>query len=71
MDECDIGSKTAAKFLKHSIALARGDHHAAAGSLVCIGCGLNIPEARRKAVPNCTRCVVCQQKWERAQNGVF
>lgn len=28
---------------------------------VCIDCGEPIPEARRLAVPGCTRCVECQQ----------
>ena len=26
----------------------------------CEDCGGPIPEARRKAVPGCTRCIVCQ-----------
>ena len=31
----------------------------------CEECGDPIPEARRKAVPGCTRCIQCQQEFER------
>lgn len=30
----------------------------------CVDCGADIPEARRKAVPGCTRCVTCQEALE-------
>lgn len=30
----------------------------------CESCGGEIPEARRKAVPGCQRCIFCQQLWE-------
>lgn len=35
------------------------------GSLVCEECGKPIPEARRRAMPTCTRCIECQEKFER------
>ena len=30
----------------------------------CQDCGEPIPEARRKAVSGCTRCIVCQEYFE-------
>ncbi|MGE4293700.1 MAG: TraR/DksA family transcriptional regulator [Desulfovibrio sp.] len=32
----------------------------------CEDCGDEIPEARRKAVPGCTRCTECQNRYERS-----
>jgi phage/conjugal plasmid C-4 type zinc finger TraR family protein len=34
----------------------------------CIDCGEEIPEARRLAVPGCTRCVECQADFELHQH---
>ena len=31
----------------------------------CEDCGSPIPEARQKAVQGCTRCVLCQEYYER------
>lgn len=36
---------------------------------VCECCGEKIPAARRKALPNCRRCVECQQLHERECRG--
>lgn len=30
----------------------------------CVDCGADIPEARRQAIPGCTRCVRCQEQQE-------
>jgi len=37
----------------------------------CIDCGVDIPEARRRAVPGCQRCVDCQEEFERRASGRF
>jgi phage/conjugal plasmid C-4 type zinc finger TraR family protein len=34
------------------------------GSEICIECEEPIPEARRKAATNCTRCIDCQTNFE-------
>lgn len=39
-----------------------------AAELVCQDCGEEIPEARRKAMPGCTRCVGCQGQHEILSN---
>ena len=31
----------------------------------CEDCGEEIPQARREAVPGCTRCAQCQERYER------
>jgi phage/conjugal plasmid C-4 type zinc finger TraR family protein len=36
----------------------------AGGGTVCIDCDIEIPEKRRLAVPDCTRCVSCQGDYE-------
>lgn len=36
-----------------------------AGGIYCEDCGMEIPEGRRRAVPGCTRCVSCQDAFER------
>jgi len=40
-------------------------------ALYCIDCGVDIPEARRRAVPGCQRCVDCQAIFERRKSGRF
>jgi len=32
---------------------------------ICLGCGGEIPEERRQAIPGCTRCIECQSEVER------
>jgi phage/conjugal plasmid C-4 type zinc finger TraR family protein len=36
----------------------------------CEDCGKEIPEARRKAVPYATRCIMCQEKDDKITKGV-
>lgn len=35
------------------------------GRLTCEDCGIEIPLARRLANPSATRCIECQQRFER------
>lgn len=69
MDECDVSAASAAKFLKADIARAR-EQNPGLGTLICEDCGCLIDKARKKAAPNCTRCILCQRDWER-HNGTF
>lgn len=59
-DLIDRAAEEEALFLAE--ALAKHHHEPAkTGSYShCEDCGEPIPEARRKAVPGCTRCIVCQ-----------
>ena len=36
-------------------------------ALFCVECGDGISEARRKAIPGCTRCVHCMAIYERTK----
>lgn len=36
----------------------------------CEECGEPIPEARRQAVPGCTRCIECQTIYDRAKGWI-
>jgi len=49
-----------------AIALAQALAAKATGesALYCIDCGVDITEARRRAVPGCQRCIVCQTRHE-------
>ena len=46
-------------------ALAQRQAESGNSAAVCDECGEEIPEARRKAVEGCTRCVDCQEAYER------
>lgn len=79
MDECDIAQELNEKYLNGAIWAARvgatpsprpspngrGGTYFLGGEGKCIDCGMEIPEARRAAVPECVRCVGCQGKKER------
>lgn len=46
--------------MEHALQRIRIDRNAVSAEL-CEACGVNIPEARRAAVPGCKTCVDCQQ----------
>jgi len=52
--------------LAQVLARTRG---AGESALHCIDCGVDIPEARRRAVPGCQRCVDCQEDFENRAKG--
>lgn len=72
----DIADK-AQKFIDESMSRKLAEHSKQfAGADVdldeCIECGIEIPQARKAAIHNCTTCVDCQSLIERKQrvNGV-
>ena len=65
MDEIDIAQEKTADYLDHCIAAARGiQQGVSTRSGFCEDCGEEIPEARRLALPDATRCIHCQAKHE-------
>jgi len=65
MDEADFAQEMSDRYRNAAIAVVL-DRAVTGESLgECQDCGIEIPEARRKAVPGCTRCVACQEISER------
>ena len=66
MDFCDRAQQSEGYHRRLSLDRIKGavGGPAAVSQLNCTGCGDEIPEVRRKAVPGCTRCVSCQQELE-------
>lgn len=65
MDEGDMGNTIADRHLKHALADQKARVHSSRESRMdCMDCGITIPEARRKAVQGCQRCVGCQIAFE-------
>jgi len=65
MDDCDLSSIHADRFQRQAIARARSRYPTGESRFECVECGNEIPEARRKAVSGCTRCVPCETKAEK------
>lgn len=67
VDESDFAKELADREIETRInAAARGIEMAVTdGRETCAECGVEIPEARRKACPGAFRCVECQETHER------
>lgn len=63
-DISDKASEAEEVFLQEALAKQRGRTSTGTGLTHCEDCGDAIPEARRQAVPGCTRCVYCQEYFE-------
>lgn len=66
-DEADIAQALNEQFQAAALAAhfrrgIRNTGHAAVAE--CLTCGGDIPDARRRAQPGCTRCVSCQEQHE-------
>lgn len=55
--------------VKDAIERARAQLAKGPGSSHCQECGVEIPEARRKAVAGVRHCVACQEELDRAAHG--
>jgi phage/conjugal plasmid C-4 type zinc finger TraR family protein len=64
MDEADLAQQTTEKHLASAIKAHTNRNNSGVTLLECEDCGEPIPEARRQAVPGCTRCVECQTAYE-------
>lgn len=67
MDEMDFAQAVGERWLEDCLAEHRRHNLSSHASLltVCIDCGEEIPEKRRRAVPGCRRCIDCQTLFER------
>lgn len=65
MDEADYAQQNEAQLIKMRIDRSRRILNKPANETIeCVDCGEVIPEARRKAVPGCARCIGCQTLFE-------
>lgn len=63
MDEADLG-KESEEFHDRLALQVHQQKRAVMINRYCEDCGEEIPEARRRAVPGCARCVRCQTEFE-------
>lgn len=63
-DTIDRAAEHEAMFLAEALHKARKPFEHTISAETCEDCGDPIPEARRQAVPGCTRCVWCQAYFE-------
>lgn len=64
-DIADKASESEDLFLAEALYKAgRTSENNGVSNYECDDCGDPIPEARRQAVPGCTRCVYCQEYFE-------
>lgn len=69
-DICDMGSESERAYMDEILRLhaSRRPLMTTAQAFYCEDCGEPIPENRIKAVPGTTRCVQCQELFERGTN---
>ena len=67
MDDVDRAQERFEKYLDRCIDAARGIPSPGHASKYCVDCEAEIPEARRLANPECSRCVECQEARERGK----
>lgn len=65
MDDCDLGKMHADFYQKQALARELNKRPSGDSLTECEECGEDIPEARKKAVPGCVRCVKCEAEFER------
>lgn len=71
MDEGDIAADYQARHNQDAIAKVAGMARSyRSGAETCEWCGVEIPAARRAAVPGCGLCVDCQAIKERLKSGL-
>ena len=63
-DIIDCASEREAEFLADALARHQRQPENRGGLKNCTDCGEPIPEARRKAVSGCLRCIDCQELHE-------
>ena len=63
-DFFDVASQVEMEERDAAIAKARG-RIAGVGRATCSDCDDVIPQERRRAIPSCTRCVDCQERFEK------
>jgi len=65
MDDADRASDIELARVQKSLLSIKKELKFEPDDIYCIECGDEIPEERRHAMPNCIRCVTCQELDER------
>lgn len=66
VDQFDRAQELDAYFRDQALqAIQKKKGQATLTSSHCQDCGTEIPEGRRQAAPGCSRCVDCQERWEK------
>jgi phage/conjugal plasmid C-4 type zinc finger TraR family protein len=63
-DDMDLCQQINQELIDDALAEHKRDRPTGLSLERCCVCGEDIPEARRKAVPGCCKCVSCQMEWE-------
>jgi len=64
MDQFDRAQELDAHYRQQALEMQRKDRPQGEARTQCLECGKKIPEARRKAVPGCSRCRDCAELFE-------
>ena len=67
MDDADLAQANQADFDRLALAHRLAAMPSGESAMECEDCGATIPEGRRKAAPGCTRCIRCQERFERGR----
>lgn len=68
MDEADIAQRNNELYERMAMQAHAASRPRGEAATECGECDAPIPEARRKAAPGCTRCIRCQEQYERRQH---
>jgi len=64
MDDMDLCQQINEELISDALATHRRRRPSGDSLESCCVCGEDISEARRKAVPGCCKCIVCQTEFE-------
>lgn len=64
-DDVDVAQEFEMDSLNDSIKKIKDSMKAVNTNIFCVDCDNEIPEARRKSVPNAIRCISCQEMYEK------
>jgi len=69
MDEVDRAKDSQDRFDRQALDRQLASMPTGESAWECEDCGEPIPEERRRAAPGCSRCIHCQQLFERSMRG--
>jgi len=67
METIEHSQRDQEQFNRLALQLQMDSMPTGASAAECEDCGEEIPKGRQKAAPGCTRCIGCQDRYERNQ----